>query len=210
MIETTIEIDESEIKRRLGVMSDQSGKVIARAVNRAFPTGKLAIARETKKRYKVVQKDINNSKTLKIIKAKASDPTAVLDYTGHHRNLYLWHNKRAVTPDVIIHWTHGVPNVPAYKAAVKRGHPRRTLKSSKGNNTPFIQRVNKDKKTEFVGLFRRKNSKRDSKLVGVEAPAIPQIIKNEEVMAQFRRATGPMLQKRLEHEIDVVLKGLVR
>ena len=50
----------------------------------------------------------------------------------------------------------------------------------------------------------------NSKLVSVQAPAIPQIIKNEEVIAQFRRAAGPMLQKRLEHEIDVVLKGVVR
>ena len=191
-------------------MSDRFVKVIARAVNRAYPTGKAAIARETKKRYKVIQKDINNAKVLKITKATASDPTAVMDYTGHHRNLYLWDNKRAVTPDIIIHWSHGMPNVPAYKAAVKRGAPRRTLKAENRNNTPFIQRVRTGEKSEFVGLFRRNSSARDSKLVSVQAPAIPQIIKNEEVMAQFRRATGPMLQKRLVHEIDVVLKGVVR
>lgn len=209
MVGLTIEIDESEVKKRLGILSEQSGKVMARAVNRAYPTGKAAIARETRKRYLITAKEINDSKTLKITKATPSNPSAILEYTGNHRNLYWWNNKKAVTPNVVIHWSHGKPNVKVYKAAVMRGSSKERL-TGKDNNKPFLQRVRKGEKSDFTGLFQRSNSARDSKLVSIQAPAIPQIIKNEEVMAQFRRAAGPMLQKRLEHEIDVVLKGVVK
>ena len=207
MINTTIYVDEAEIKRRLGILADQSGKVIARAVNRSYTTGKNAIAKEAKKDYLIIQKDVNNSKTLKITKATPADPAATLEYTGEHRNLYLWNNKRAVSPNEIIHWSRGKPNVKVYKAAVERGHAKVKLQ---GENKPFIQRVRKSKKGEFVGLFRRVSAERNSKLVGVGAPAIPQILKNEKVMEQFRRAAAPMLQKRLEHEIDAILKGVTR
>lgn len=209
MVGITIEIDESEIKKRLGMLSDQSGKVMARAVNRAYPTGKSAIAKETRKKYLITTKEINDSKTLHITKATPSKPNAVLEYTGGHRNLYLWNNKKAVSPNIVVHWSHGKPNVRAYKAAVMRGTPKQEL-TGKDNNRPFLQRVRKGEKSDFTGLFQRNGAARDSKLVSIQAPAIPQIIKNDDVMEQFRRAAGSMLQKRLEHEIDVVLKGVVK
>lgn len=40
MVNTTIYVDESEIKRRLGALADQSGKVIARAANASSATAK--------------------------------------------------------------------------------------------------------------------------------------------------------------------------
>lgn len=209
MVGITLEIDESEVKKRLGVLSEQSGKVMARAVNRAYPTGRTAIARETRKRYLITTKEINDSKTLHITKATPSNPSALLEYTGGHRNLYWWNNKKAVSPNTIIHWSHGKPNVRVYKAAVMRGTQKQKL-TGKDNNKPFLQRVRKGQKSDFTGLFQRRSAARDSQLVSIQAPAIPQIIKNEEVIEQFRRAAGPMLQKRLEHEIDVVLKGVVK
>lgn len=205
MLNTTIYVDESEIKRRLGDLADKSGKVIARAVNRSYNTGKNAIAGEAKKDYLVNQKDVNDPKTLKITKATQVNPTATLEYTGEHRNLYLWNNKKAVTPNRAIKWSHGKANVSIYKAAVARGHSKVGLQ---GENKPFIQRVRSGENSEFVGLFRRATPARDAKLVGVGAPAIPQILKNEKIMEKFRRSAGPMLQKRLEHEIDAVLKGV--
>lgn len=207
MINTTIYVDVAEVKFRLGILADQSGKVIARAVNRSYTTGKNAIAKEAKKNYLITQKDVNHPKTLKITKARPSYPAATLEYTGGHRNLYLWNNKKAVSPNIVIQWSHGKPNVKVYRAAVGRGHAKVKLQ---GENKPFIQRVRKGEKGEFVGLFRRVSPERDSKLVGVGAPAIPQILKNDKVMEQFRHAAAPMLQKRLEHEIDAVLKGVTR
>lgn len=207
MLNTTIYVNETEVKRRLGILADQSGKVIARAANRSYTTGKNAIAKEAKKDYLLTQQDINNSKCLKIIRATQADPTATLDYTGEHRNLYLWNKNKAVGPDQIIHWSHGKPNVKIYKAAVTRGHSKIKLN---GDNKPFIQRVRSGEKSEMVGLFRRATTARDSKLVGVGAPSIPQILKNDKIMEQFRRSAGPMMQKRLEHEIDMIIKGVTK
>ena len=210
MVNTTIYVDVSEIKRRLGLLADESGKVIARAVNRSYPTGKSAIAKGASGEYLITQKEVNSPKTLKIIKARPSKPVATLEYTGGHRNLYLWNNKKAVSPNKVIHWPDGPdgkPNVRTYRASVAKGHAKVPLL---GRNKPFIQRVRTGENSEFVGLFRRATEKRDSKLVGVGAPSIPQILKNGKVMEQFRRSAGPMLQKRLEHEIDAILKGVTK
>jgi hypothetical protein len=223
MFEMTLEVDEAEVKRRLGTLSDKSGKVIMRAVNRSYTTGKNAISREAAKDYRVKQKDINGAKTLRIVKATEKEPTATLDYTGTHRNLALWDSGKAVSPiGKRIHWSNsrpigrakdgrmqfrgGTPNVRTYRAAVERAHGKIGLQ---GDNKPFIQTVRKGQgKREFTGLFRRKSKERDATLVGVAAPSVPQILKNDRVMANFTRSAGPMLQKRLEHEIDNVLKGI--
>lgn len=207
MINTTVSIDVAEVKFRLGILADQSGKVIARAVNRSYITGKNAIAKGAKENYLITQRDVNHPKTLKVTKARPSYPAATLEYTGGHRNLYLWNNEKAVSPNIIIQWSHGKPNVKVYRAAVGRGRAKIALL---GENKPFIQRVRKGERSDFTGLFRRKTPDRDSKLVSVMAPSIPQILKNAKIMEQFRRAAAPMLQKRLEHEIDAVLKGVVR
>ncbi len=207
MVDTTIYVDVSEVKRRLGLLADESGKVIARAVNRSYTTGKRAIAKGASGEYLIAQKEVNSPKTLKTTKARPSDPVATLEYTGGHRNLYLWNNKKAVSPNMVIQWSHGKPNVRTYRAAVARGHARVPLL---GKNKPFIQHVRKGENSDFIGLFRRATEERDSKLVGVGTPSIPQILKNGKVMEQFRRSAGPMLQKRLEHEIDAVLKGVTR
>lgn len=207
MVNTTIYVDEGEIKRRLGALADQSGKVIARAANASSATAKKTIAGEASRDYLIRQKDVNNPRTLKITKARPADPVVTLEYTGGHRNLYLWNNKKAVTPNKTIHWSQGKPNVKVYRAAVKRGHRKVKLT---GENKPFIQRVRKGENSEFVGLFRRASAARDAKLVGVSAPSVPQILKNERIMKQFRRTVAPMLQKRLEHEIDAILKGVTK
>jgi hypothetical protein len=78
------------------------------------------------------------------------------------------------------------------------------------NNKPFVQRVRSGEKSDFTGVFFRKNASRDSKLVGAEAPAIPQILKNDKIIAKFQREAGTMMQKRLTHEIDNVLKGITK
>ncbi len=49
MINTTIQVDVEDVKRRLGVLSDQSGKVIARAVNRSYITGKMQLQKRQKR-----------------------------------------------------------------------------------------------------------------------------------------------------------------
>lgn len=201
MVDVTILVNETEIKRRLGKLAYKSGSVISRAANRAATTGKVAISKETAKKYDISKSDLNSPRVFTLKKATRGNPTARLTYSGNHRNLFLWNNKRAVTPGVQIHWTHGNPNVKHYKARVMKGHRRTPLT---GSNAPFIQ---KTKNNGFVGLFRRKTESTYSRLVGVAAPAVPQIVKNEETLALFTQNAGEMFQKRLEHEISRALEG---
>lgn len=207
MLVQSIYVDEGQVKERLGALESQSTKVIVRAVNRSYTSGKNAIAEEARKGYYLSQHDVNGKNILKITKATYSNPVATLKYTDRHRNLYLWNGKKAVSPGKIINWSHGKPNVPIYKAAVKRGHGKVELR---GENKPFIQKVRSGEDGEFVGLFRRRTAKRDSQLVGVGGPATPQILKQDKIMDKFQRTAGPVLQKRLDHEIDAVLKGVVK
>lgn len=212
MINTTIYTDTSEVKRRLGLLSGKSGKVISRAANRACATGKKVMAQEAKKRYLISQKDVNDKKVLKMVPASQTKATATLDYTGGHRNLYLWNSNKAVSPNEIIHWRHGKPNVKIYSAAVARGHGKIKLHGNygRGTNKPFIQRVRKGEESDFTGLFRRKSNSREAKLESVVAPAIPQILKNKQIIDKFQEAAGQTFQKRLTHEIDAVMKGITK
>ena len=131
MLVQSIYVDEGQVKERLGALESQSTKVIVRAVNRSYTSGKNAIAEEARKGYYLSQHDVNGKNILKITKATYSNPVATLKYTDRHRNLYLWNGKKAVSPGKIIHWSHGTPNVPIYKAAVKRGHGKVEMRGRK-------------------------------------------------------------------------------
>ena len=81
MINVTIYVNEEEVKKRLGALSNKSGVVIARAANRSINTGKKAIKHETAKIYNVRAKDADE--ILKVTRATArpstiqATPTAV-------------------------------------------------------------------------------------------------------------------------------------
>ncbi len=200
MVDVTIYVDEKEIKRRLGNLAYKSGSVISRAANRAAKTGKVTISRDVSKKYLLTQKEINSEGIFHLKNANSNEPTARLTYRDKHRNLYLW--KNVVTPRTIIHWTAGPkPNVKNYKARVMRGHSKIPMT---GPNAPFIQKTHNH---DFVGLFRRKTEDRDSKLIGVSASSLPQIIRNEETMALFHTNSEKMFEKRVIHEIERVLEG---
>ncbi len=94
MLVQSIYVDEGQVKERLGALESQSTKVIVRAVNRSYTSGKNAIAEEARKGYYLSQHDVNGKNILKITKATYSNPVATLKYTDRHRNLYLWNGKK--------------------------------------------------------------------------------------------------------------------
>lgn len=205
-MEVSLNIDEKEIKRRLGILADRSDAVMARAINRAGTAGKTAIARAAKKRYRLNAGDVNDRKVLSVRRAHSGNPEMTLTYKDRHRNLYLW-KEQALKPRTIIHWQHGKPNVAIYKASVVKSHGMTPLG---GRNKPFIQRVRKGENAEFVGLFRRKTPAADAALEGVSAASYPQLLKHDTIMKKFRETAGPILVKRLDKEIENILEGNTR
>ncbi len=201
MINVTIHVSEEEVKRRLGNLADKSGMVIARAANRSINTGKKAIKQETAKIYNVRQKDADN--ILKVTRATSKRPVLTLTYKDPHQNLYAFGKSSSLSPRYIVQSTDPANPDPEYvKAKVMRKHRPEALS---GRPKPFVQKA---KKSGNIALFQRISNDSRAPIRGVSAPSLPQVIKNEQVLARFNRDAYSMFNKRLIHEIDCVLKGV--
>ncbi|MDE7201930.1 MAG: phage tail protein [Lachnospiraceae bacterium] len=203
MINVTIHVSEEAVKQRLGALANRSGAVIARAANRSINTGKKAIKQETAKIYNVRQKDVDG--ILKVTKATAAKPVLTLTYKDSHPNLYVFGRESALTPRFIIHSSDPVNPDPEYVRA-------KVMKSGgyvplNGRPKPFVQQA---KRSGNIALFQRVSDQARAPIRGVAAPSLPQIIKNDKVLARFNRDARDMFEKRLLHEIDNVLKGVTK
>lgn len=202
MINVTIHVSEEAVKQRLGVLANRSGAVIARAANRSVNTGKKAIKQETAKIYNVRQKDVDG--ILKVTKATAAKPVMTLTYKDSHPNLYVFGRESSLTPRFVIQSSDPVNPDPEYvRAKVMR---RGGYIPLNGRPKPFVQQVSNGN----IALFQRVSNKSRAPIRGVAAPSLPQVIKNDEVLARFNRDARSMFEKRLLHEIDNVLKGVTK
>lgn len=203
MINVTITVSEAEVKRRLGTLANKSGTAISRAANRAITTGKKAIKQETAKIYNVNQKDAD--KILKVKKATVAHPTVHMTYKDTHLNLMAFGKRSVLTPRYPIKSSSPYDPDPEYvKAKVMTGRGAAIL----GNKPkPFVQIA---KKSGVIGLFQRTDEGSRAPIRGVAAPALPQVIKSEEVIARFNRDAASEFVKRLNHEIDYILRGKTR
>lgn len=195
----TVEATLKEISRRLGTLDQKTNVVMSRAANRAAMTGSKVIRQGTGSRYRINQGDVNA--TLKTTKATYQNPTAVLTYSDRHRNLYTFGQKNVVKPRFNIRSSRAdAPNPPFISASVEKSSawtalnrdPKPFIRSTRSGNTLVLQRETSD---------------RSAPLIGRSAPAIPQIVKNEDTMEEFHEKTDQMLQKRIDHEIEQILRG---
>lgn len=189
-----------EVERLLGKAENKSGRVIANAANRTLSTGAKVIKQETANEYNVRQKDVEE--TLRRIKGNWSDPTAVLRFTGGHGNLYNFGkgDMSVLKPRYTVRSSSPYdPDPGNVFARVMRNGSMVPLNQ---NPKPFVQVVNGN-----LGLFQRISDKADAALRGVAPPAIPQVIRNDKVQERFQKETGEMLQRRMLHEIDRLMKG---
>lgn len=195
----TVEATLKEISRRLGTLDQKTNVVMSRAANRAAMTGSKVIRQGTGSRYRINQGDVNA--TLKTTKATYQNPTAVLTYGDRHRNLYTFGQKNVVKPRFNIRSSRAdAPNPPFISASVEKSSawtalnrdPKPFIRSTRSGNTLVLQRETSD---------------RSAPLIGRSAPAIPQIVKNEDTMEEFHEKTDQMLQKRIDHEIEQILRG---
>lgn len=199
MVGVKVEVPCGEIKRRLGTLQHKSGQVIARAANRSIATGKKVIKQETAKIYNVKQKDVE--KILKTERATAAHPHVHMVFKDTHLNLAAFGKATSLSPRTPVRSSSPFNPDPEYvKAKVMNG----SAVPLKQRPRPFVQFAGKGKNA--ILLQRTDNSSR-APLRGVSAPALPQILKNEAVVKRFQNETSKMFTKRLNHEIDQVVKG---
>lgn len=184
-------------------MRRRSGSVIARAANRSIDTGKKVIKKETAKVYNVRQKDVE--KILRVERATSKHPHARMIFRDTHQNLAVFGRPSSLSPRTPVRSSDSYNPDPAYfKAKVMSGHRAVPLK---GRPKPFVQFVGKN---QSAILLQRESNASRAPLRGVAAPALPQILQNEDIIKKFNSEISAMFTKRLEHEIDQVLKGNVR
>lgn len=199
MVNVTITVSEEEVKRRLGALADKSGVAISRAANRSINTGKKAIKQETVKIYNVNQKNVEE--ILKVKKATPENPAVRMTFKGRHRNLYSFGKESTIRPRYPVRSSSPYDPDPGYvTVTVKNAKPNAPLNV---RPKPFVQIA---KKSGHILLFQRRSNKSRADIRGVAAPALPQVMKNDQVMARFNRDAGSMFMKRLDHEITRLLK----
>lgn len=194
MIDVHVDIDEVQmkaIKKRLGELESKAPTVLARAANRAIKTARKETWDTIKTRYFVKQKDLYRS--LKITKnAYPSDPSAKMESKGSAMLLTEFKvksTKRAkrkkrggYSPDV-------------FMAGVKMAGG---VKPLSGNPKPF---------GTGHGHLAVRESGRSWPIRLLYGPAVPSMIKNEEVIGRVKEAAMEMLQKRIDAEINNILQG---
>lgn len=193
MMDYDVTIDTKGVEEMLGDLANKTDLVIARAANRSATTMKKVIKHDTVERYRLKYGDVE--KTLDVKKANRSKPFVALRSNGYHFRLHEF----KVSPFRAVKYKNGKPSPAVYKASVKR---QEGLKPLGGRRKPFVATIGGETK-----LVRRKRGiiGRIGETEDVYGPSVPQILKNEETMKKARVEGSMMLQKRLIHEIDVVV-----
>lgn len=201
MVRAEIAVDDKSVQEALGKLQEKADIIIARAANRSMATANKAMSQGVRKKY-VAVKDGDVREALHPRQASARNPVASLTYKSKHENVY---RMGRVSPKRIVRGND--PKV--YKARVMTDEPFKPLK---GRPRPFVQRMPEN---GFVGLFRRRTkdqmtnyrgTHRRNAIETVQAPALSQMLKNEEVLENTQKVAGEVFLKRLEHEIDWELR----
>lgn len=192
MAGTEITVDDKDVREALGKLQGKADIIIARAANRSMTTANKAMSQGVRKKY-VAVKDGDVKEALSKQRASARNPVASLTYRSKHENLY---RMGRVSPKRIVKNN----NPRFYKARVMT---EEAFKPFKKRPRPFTQRMPGN---GFVGLFRRESDNGSRKIESVQAPALSQMMKNEEVLENAQKVAGEAFLKRLEHEIDWELR----
>lgn len=190
--------DMRNIQNRLGSLGGKANTVMSRAANRAAAKANTVMKKQAAENYFVTQKRV--SSVVFVRKANTATPTAVITAKDTHDNLY----KFKVTPTRIARPKGGGKKPPkVYASQVKRTGGKKTLS---GQPKPFVAQM----KNGHVGVFQRKSNDHKATLKGVYGPAIPQLLKKKEIMDKVEEEATQVLLKRIDHEINRVLKGGMR
>ncbi|MBQ6577471.1 MAG: hypothetical protein IJL91_06960 [Bacteroidales bacterium] len=202
-----IYFDQSEldaIEHKLGALKNKKNTVLARAINRSLATARKIVKKETADYYDVSQSQVESGnggkKGIKIQRATSGKPYATLGYDSPYTNIYKWKGRRlTVSPQTPHVGSSSKPKF--YKSHAKRGKANEPL--NQGRYKPFVQHGNKKKAN---ALFVR-TSQRRYPIMGLAGPAMSQGIKQPGVKEKIETQVMDTLAKRINHEIDALLKG---
>ncbi|MFY0521018.1 phage tail protein [Lysinibacillus sp. UGB7] len=160
----------------------QVPKVVSRAINRSAHAARAQANRSVREHYNIKQRDV--SSTIKVRTASPDNLTASIRSSGEPLKLMTFR----VSPN-------GPKKVKQVTVGVKKGS-RKRIKGA------FVTGMN----SGHVNVFTRVTKKR-LPIRGHYGPSVPQMIGNESVVSVVENKAYDVLDKRLEHEINRLLRG---
>lgn len=196
MINVDIRVNEAQlndIEKKLGNLKNKAPTVLCNAINRAVGKAKTEAKDAAKEEYFITKGNIE--KTLRVTRASRSKLSAELTSRGGPIAL----TKFKVSPQRAVKRTkRGKPSPSTYKAGVKRDSG---LKPLSGNPKAFYATMG----SGHNGIMERVSSRR-LPLKQLYGPAVPSMIKNEEVIERIQKEATETLEKRIDAEINNILQ----
>lgn len=181
-----------DVEKRLGNMKAKAPQVLSRAMNRAITNSKKNMAKETSSKYFITSGEVR--KTVKVLKASSSRLKAAAISSGEGIAL----SKFKVNPGSPVRYRGKSRSPKVYKAGVEKSGGVKALDK---NPKAFIAIM----KSGHKGVFER-TSEESLPLKQLYGPSVPQMVKNDKVMKVVNDEANATLQKRLDVEIQNVLR----
>lgn len=200
MIETKIDVDVEDVKKRLGELGSKAPSVISRAINRTLTNIKKNIAQQTggnRGVYNIRSETVKN--TLDTKKATTKSLKGSVTSGGSPLLLSSFDAKLKPGPMEPVSYQRGRPSPLFYTAAVKRTGGRKAVGR---DPKAFVARSREENKMLFV----QRLSQKGYPLQPLYGPSVPQMIKSKDVMDLIKNEARSTLQKRIDAEIANILR----
>lgn len=181
-----------EIEQRLGAFKSKAPLVVSRAINRAVSNIRKNMGKEVPQRYYVSSGTVRG--TIRTLNASKSSLSGAVVSSGSPIAL----SKFKVSPNRGVKRTKKGFSPGVYSAGVEKSGG---LKPLSGDPKAFIA----DMKSGHTGVWNRVSSKR-LPIKQLYGPSVPQMAKNEEIMVKINKEAGETLEKRINAEINNILR----
>ena len=182
-----------EIEKKLGNLKNKAPTVLYRAINRAAQKARTETKREVADKYYITQREVSD--TIRLTKASRAKLSAELTSKGGPIAL----SKFRVSPRKQVSRTkRGKASPAAYKAGVERASG---VKPLSGSPKAFFSTMG----SGHEGVMERVSSRR-LPLKQLYGPAVPSMVKNEEVIERIQKEATETLEKRIDAEINNILQ----
>lgn len=181
-----------EIEKKLGNLKSKAPTVVCRAINRAAQKARTETKREVANKYFISQGDV--LKTIRLTKASTANLSAQLTSKGGPIAL----SKFKVSPKRGVKRTKRGYSPSVYKAGVEKSGGMKPLS---GSPKAFIAGFS----SGHSGVMTRISARR-LPLKQLYGPAVPPMIKNDEVIERIQKEATETLEKRIDAEINNILQ----
>lgn len=193
-----ISIDDSQLKHVEAVLQHipkAMPRVIARSINRASVAAKTAALKKISNEYTIKRKRV--AETFSLTKATVNNLSAFVTSKGRPNALTYFKTSPGKLPK-------GRPKNPVFvRVKQSGGGPIKGafLAKTKSGHLGVFHRN---------GVFGRNGNEKLEEIEQNYGPSTPQMLENKTVSAFIENRAREILNKQLDHEVDVMLRGVVK